>query len=271
MKKDKLYYYLLILFAFLFPVYLAYMDCGQFTGDFLFICTGKVSVLTIIYPLSISLWRWRFLNPTLKIFSLFCGCMLGANLIEQLFIWISIHHFDWIINFMNAYYIYDTSFLQISYILINFIILGIFYIKLLPHQYTLLLKQATVFLSFAATLNFFFIEGHNRIGIFNPMANAVFCIILSAVHLWYLFKTNINIPVKKNPYFWISFGVMFTNLIGLFVSMAGHQINAVDYNFYSVMMITQNGLSIIAQILFAIGFWQAPYSKYFILPSEKMR
>jgi len=259
---------LLLVAAIVLPIYFAFYNCSQSKNDFLFICLSKVVIATWVYPLIIAFFFRQYLTNTLKILIIFIVGILLVNMMEQLFIWVSVNHFYLIEDFVKKFNISDTSFLQIAYLLVSVPVLGILYTKLLPPRFTVLITAIWVSLAVAMVFNYLFIEGYQILGFFNRTADGLFCICLSAFHLWYLFKTTFNFPLSKNPYFWISFGILFNYLVALILIIAGDFIRDMDYELFIRLSIAKNGVDILTNIFFAIGFWQANYAAYLPLPSD---
>ncbi len=260
---------ILIIVAILIPICFFCLNCWSQTGDFLLICTIKTTIITTTYPLLTAFLFFTQLNKPLKIFLTFCSILLILNLVEQSIIWLAINRYETLAPYMNYWDVGTTDFFSILYYLTNFSLLAWFYYQLLTKKYANLMVGVAIFLVLATLVNYLFIEGYKRPGVFNPAVDVVFSSLLPAFYLWYMSRETINFPLQKNPYFWISFGLMFSNLIALFLYITADLIQKENYDLFVRLLIIRNILEIIAQIFFAIGFWHARFVKYIPLPSEE--
>lgn len=260
---------MLIIIAILIPFGFFCLNCWEQTGDFLLICTIKTTIITSIYPLLIAFLFFKLLNKPLKIFLIFCSIILILNLIEQSIIWLAINRFEMIAPYMEYWDVETTDFLSILYYLTNFSMLGWFYYQLLPKKYSNTVLGVAISLILATFINYLFIEGFKRPGIFNPAVDVIFTSGLPAFYLWHLSRRTTNFPLQKNPYFWISFGLMFSNLIALFLYLTADIIKGEDYNLFIKLLIARNIFEIVAQIFFAIAFWNVRFVRYIPLPSDQ--
>lgn len=260
---------MLIIIAILIPFGFFCLNCWEQTGDFLLICTIKTTIITSIYPLLIAFLFFKLLNKPLKIFLIFCVIILILNLIEQSIIWLAINRYETIAPYMTYWDISTTDFLSIFYYLTNFSLLGWFYHQLLPKKYANIVVGIAVSLALATLINYLFIEGYKRPGVFSPAVDVIFTSGLPAFYLWHLSRRTINFPLQKNPYFWISFGLMFSNLIALFLYLTADIIKGEDYKLFIKLLIARNIFEIVAQIFFAIAFWNVRFVRYIPLPSDQ--
>lgn len=242
------------------------MTRGQ--ADILLIKIGKINVIVMLLPIIVAIWQRKYLNKPLRIFLFYCITTFCINFLEQLIIWLAMNHPKIIMPYLQYWGIGNTNFLLILYHLKDFIFLGWFYGILLATKYGVWVKRIAGLLSVMALMNYLFIEGFRGFGIVNPAADAIFSFSLPAFYLWYLFKYMLHFPVHKNPYFWISFGLVITNLIGLFLYLAGDTMHETDYILFAKVSIARNIFDMVAQVIFAIGFWHAPYAKYIALPEK---
>jgi len=259
-----------IILGVVLPVVLAFSQCQTLVSDMFFICMGRVSIVAMFYPIVIALIYRKSLNKPLRVFLVYCVATVVANLIEQVFLWLAVHHFYLVEDFIEWANIGNTNFLMILYQIKNFALLGWFYSLLLPLKSGKWVKRTGFALTIAALISYFFIEGHNAFSVFNTV-DAVFGFLLPALYLSYFFRRQINFPVYKNPYFWISFGLVFANTIGLFVYLVGDTLQVNFYNIFVNLSIARNGFDVIAQILLSVGFWYAPLARYIALPVQQKK
>lgn len=231
---------------------------------------AKITVLLCFIPIVVAIYRRKFLNEALLVFFTYKALSLSVNLFEQFIVWYSGEYFKTIEPYMNYFDIHDTSFIGIFFYVLTFIFVGKFYRILLgTSKHGKTIQWISYVLLFIAVVNYFFIEGYRVYGKFNPAAAAIFAFGTAVYYLSHLFRSNLALPIRHNPYFWLSLGVIVPNLIGVFLFLVGDVVHKEDYNLFVVFSSFKNGFLVIGQILMAIGFWNAPYAKYITLPDEK--
>lgn len=200
----------------------------------------------------------------------FRATLVFFNLVEQAFIWMAYHHFDKIAGFVAHFGITNTNFLAITYQLSNFFWLGWFYALLMPGRYSQKVKVLAGFLFVITLINYLFIEGIQGFGIFNPAATALFTFGLAFFYLWYIYRSQLALPLNKNPYFWMSLGLILPYLVSLFLFVFGEPAQNENFTLFMTMTIMKDGFIIIAQILITIGFFRARYARFVPLPSTTL-
>ena len=235
----------------------------------LFISFARINTVILALPVIMAVLKWKSLDKTIKFFSLFVSLTLILNLIEHSIIYLTTKYYSFCKSYLDYWEIGDTSFFQIFYYLNIFILLTIFYNKLLPTRYSIWIKSASICFIIAIIINYLFIEGYKVFGTFNPFVSVAWAFIVPAIYLWYLFKNALHFPLNKNPYFWFSFGLIFASLMGLFLYLIGGFIHESNYVMFTKISITRTIFNMIAQIFLALGFWFAPYARFIPLPSQK--
>lgn len=230
---------------------------------------GRLNIASMILPIVIAIWMWKRLNKPLKVFLGYCVVTLLINLLEQMFIWSVDKYTDFWLPILRYWRIENTNFLQILYYLRDFTFLGWFYSILLPLHSEIWVKRIAISLFFATLINYLFIEGYRVYGIFNPAIDAIFSFVLPLFYLWFLYQSFFHIPLYKNPYFWLSFGLIFINLLGLFLYFAGNKMQQTDFVLFAKVVIIKNCLEIIGRIILSIGFWYAPYVQHLLPPGKR--
>jgi hypothetical protein len=233
----------------------------------LLIFYGRIALSTLIIPIIMGLWQGRVMNRPLRFFLFYLASGLTIALLEQLFIWSTTKYYPTLKPYLDYWKIEDTNFYQILYYLKNFALLGWFYSLLLPNSVSIWVKRVSIFLLFAALINYLFIEGYLVFGVFNPIADAVFCFVLPLIYLGFLYQKDSIVPLSKNPYFWISLGMVVPNLLNLIFQFIGNQLLETDFILFAKLTIGKNGITVIGHILLAIGFYYARYVK-FMSPSD---
>ena len=228
----------------------------------LYIFLGKIGLVIMLLPILVAFFRYKYLLLALRVFLWYLVFEVFFNVVEQVFIWLSIHHFEWIKPFVDLIKITDTSFFTITYQVNNFFFLGWFYYLILPKRVGIWIYRIAIALLLMVITNYLFIEGFRGFGVFNPNATSFFTFGVASFYLWYLYRDNLALPVNKNPYFWFSFGLIVPYLISAFFFMVIQDAFKEDFALFLVMSITKNFFLIIGQFLIALGFWYAPNARF---------
>ena len=237
----------------------------------LFILFGRLNIAIMTLPVIMALVRWKYLNRPLRVFSIFIFLVLLLNLVEQLIIYVTTKYYHTFFKpYLDYWEIIDTSFFQILYYLNYLVLLALFYTLIMPKVFQNKIKIVAITLVFGIIVNYLFIEGYKVYGFFNPLIAAVWGIVLPGLYLLYLFDNMLHFPLNKNPYFWISFGLIATGIIGLFLYLAGNAMQERYLIMFFRVSIARNIFDIFGQILISLGFWYAPYAKYIPLPNSSM-
>lgn len=229
---------------------------------------GKLTLATMILPIIVAFIKLKYLNKILKFFLYYCFATFSLNLLDILYIAAVNNYTDlfdkWLIITDG-----NVSFSMIIHQLKNFILLGWFYSRLL-NEYSIgkWIWKLSLVLCTVVTISYIMEKGWKNYGVFGPTVEAIFLFTVPLLYLWYLYKSNLAFPFTKNSYFWISFGLAVTNLIGLFLYFTGDIILKEDFCLFVRFSTVRNFIEMIAQILLAIGFYHAPYAKY-VTPSKE--
>jgi hypothetical protein len=230
---------------------------------------GEYGTVAICLPILFALFRWKYLNKVLKIFYWYCITKLIVSLLHQAFIWATGYFRDFAVEWLGKWHIENTNFMSILAYLTNFAFLGWYFYKVIPQEkIATSIRWLSIGLFVFAIIDYLFIEDFRSYGIFNPGASAIFCFILPLIHLWFLYREDSRVPLSKNPYFWIAMGLLIPNLVGCFLHFVGNGIYDADFTLYVKINVGKTCLSIIGQILLAIGFNYARYSQFLPLREE---
>lgn len=230
--------------------------------DQLYIFLGKVGLVIMVLPILAALLRYKFLTKALVVFMVYRIFAVLFNLLEQGFIWLATNRYDLIKSFVENFEIKDTSFLAILFQLNNFFFLGLFYALILSKSIGSIVRKGSYLFIIAVIINFIFIEGYHGFGKFNPNATTFFTIGIALLYLWYLYKASIVLPLKKNPYFWLSISLIFPYLISAIYFMVNDVSHEENYNLFITMSIVKNAFLMVGQIFMVIGFLYAQNAKY---------
>lgn len=227
-----------------------------------YILSGKIYIFCMLLPVLVGLIKWSSLNKTLKWFFGYCLATLLVNGIELLYLSAANRYQDF---FAPWFVITDNSlnFLLILYQLKNFLLLGWFFSSLLlKHGYGRFTWNLSIVLSLLAVAAYIFEQGWRNYGTIAPTLEACFLFVIPLFYLWHLSRTTLAIPFLKNSYFLISLGLALPNLIGLFLYFFAASIQAYDFCLFTRLGIAKNGFEILGQLLFALAFWRAHFTKY---------
>ena len=229
-----------------------------------FIYISRITFFSGIFILLLIVLRFRMnWNKPLKVFFYYYILTLVLNSLVQGIIWLTGIYVDFFSPILEYWEITNTFFFQILFQLKNFILLSIFYHLIFPikHYKKYILRIGQI-LSIIALVNYFFIVGYKKLGVFNPSANVIYSLLLPLIYLWYSQEYSLRIPLSKNPYFWFSIGLIIPNLIGAFIFFAGDYIHTDNFILYCQMYSLKNLFEILGQILIAIGFSRSYYTRF---------
>jgi hypothetical protein len=230
---------------------------------------AKIETAIMLVPITVAFYNRNYLNRPLKIFLWFCIAKFSVNFIHQSIIWIVTEYQDKWVPILNKWQITDTNFMGILAYLTNFGFLGWYFYQVIPHDKIAKgIRWLSMGLFIFAIIDYLFIEDFRAFGIFNPSASAIFCFILPLIHLWFLYREDSRVPLSKNPYFWISMGLLIPNLVGCFLHFVGNGIYDADFPLFTKITIGRSCLSMFGQILLAIGFNNARFAQFLPLRDE---
>lgn len=229
----------------------------------LFILYAKIVTATMLIPIVVALMNFRKLNRPLKLFLLYLAVDFLIALFMQTFIWATGTYKDYFKPLLDKWGIHDTNFISIINFLTTFILLGWYFssvFKSIRIQKTIKIISALLF-TIAIIENFF---GHDfrNYDSFNATTYAIFCMALPLFHLWFVYNTMTEVTIRKNPYFWIDIGLLIPNMMGLFLHLAGNKLYETDMILYFKLSIAKYYFVMLSQILLAISFYYARYTKY---------
>lgn len=231
---------------------------------------AKIETTIMLVPITAAVYNRKYLNKPLKIFLWFCIAKFAVSLLHQGFIWTVSNYKDICVPLLNKWQIKDTNFMGILAYLTNFAFLGWYFFKMIPHEKT---AQSIRWLSVAlfafAVINYLFIGDFRDYGVFNPTASAIFCFVLPLIHLWFLYREDLRVPLSKNPYFWLAFGLLLPNLVGCFLHFTGNAIYGEDFELFVKISTGKMTIEIIGQILLAIGFYHARFAQFLPLRDDE--
>ena len=224
---------------------------------------GRIATITMLIPVVVALFFKPLWNKALRVAFLYVLFSFLINALDHALIWAINNYTDFFRPALTYWKIDNTFFFTILYYLKDFILLGWFYSLIYPHpQQQKYIFRLAMLLAFMVTINYCFIEGYQVFGVFNPGADALFCVIIPLIYLWSSRQQSLRIPLKKNPYLWISLGILLPSMLSLFLYFSGNYIYESDFILYVKVYSIKNFFEIIGQQLIAIGFFHARYTRF---------
>ena len=215
----------------------------------------------MILPIIVALRFRKHLNKPLYIMLGYFIMTFLINILEQLFIWSSGQYYQQLKPFLDYFAITNTHFLSIFYYLKDFLLLGWFFSLVIPKAHTII-KSGSLLLALAVSINYFFIEGYQVFGVFNPNVNILYVLILPLWYLWASQKQTLRIPLQNNPYFWIAIGLFIPNLLALFLYFTGDYIYDTNFPLYAQLVSVKNTLEIIGFLMVCKGFSLSRFHRF---------
>ena len=227
------------------------------------ILMSNIATLVMLIPVIVAIINRQYLNKQLVILFWFCILRLLTSLSIQLVVELMIRYRSFFVPILKKFEITNMSFMAIITHLANFALLGWYFSLIIENKnIKRIIKMISIFLFMFAIINYLFIEGYKQPNVFNSTTSNVFCFILPLIHLWFVFREDSKVPIVKNPYFWISLGLVIPNLTGLITSMIGKKLAETDLALFLQVDIGYAVLQIMGYLLIAVGFYYARYTKY---------
>jgi hypothetical protein len=239
------------------------MDDLQKSLNLLLKIISQIAVVAAIVPIAIGIINFKSLNKPLKVIFWFCIIRMSIIIFIQILYW-GINYFKQTFKpILKALDITSMDFTSIFAQLNNFGLLGLYFSLVIPNKnVSIFIKRISVILFFGSILNYLFIEGYKNQSVYNSTSSNIFCFLLPCIHLWYIYREDIKVPLARNPYFWISFGLVIPNLLGLITSFIERKLNETDWTLFFKVEIIYSLVQIIGYLIVAIGFYYARYTKY---------
>jgi hypothetical protein len=225
--------------------------------------SGRVATILMLVPLMYSIIYLKNSDKALKIMQLFCFIRFIISILTQSIIWIIKTNKDVFIPILNFLDIHNMNFISILAHLSNFSILGWYFsVVIINKKTSQIIISISILLFVTSLLNYFFVQGYKDHNVFNSTSSNIFCFILPSIHLWFLYLIDSKVQLYKNPYFWVSFGLIIPNLFGLLTSIISKKLHDTDLVLYYQVDIVYILLQIIGYFFISKGFYYARYTKY---------
>jgi len=226
------------------------------------VLSGTVAIASMVIPIVFFILNRKEKQYVLFLFFIYCLATLSINTLELVYYKLIESYKDSFRPWLEITD-YQLVFFQILHQLKNFALLGWVYSKLIKGYTSSKWLKNLIILLCTISIVFYIVEkGWRNYGTVAPTIEAIFLFIIPFFYLWYLFRTDLALPLQKNPFFWISLGLVIPNLLGLFLYFVGGTIQETDYCLFTRYAITKNGFEIIGQIMFAVAFSKAQFAKY---------
>ena len=226
--------------------------------------SGQIIIVFQIIAIGVGVWKYKYLDKPLRVFLSYYIIGILLNIVTEIFIWAVNKYTAFFSPILKYWHIEDTNFLSILGYLANFGVMGYYFMLVLqPHPLSKYVKWLSIGLLMSTTINYCFIEGYNVLGVFNPVVDGLFSIIIPLFSMWVLFNhVDMKIPMYKNSYFWINLRFIVPNLIALFMFWAGDKLYQTDFSLYVKINLGRCVIFIIGHIMACISFYFARYTKF---------
>ncbi len=229
----------------------------------LFKIYSKIVIAIMIVPIIVALPFIKKFNHPLRLFRYYLTGFFLVALLSQIFIWATGAFIGFFKPILVKWAINNTNFISIIAYLVNFSLLGWYFSAVFRSQK---IQQSIKILSLSlilfAIVDNFFIHNWRDYNSNVATLSAVFCMVLPLFHLGFVYRTMTEIPIAKNPYFWIDLGLLVPNVLGLFLHFVGAKLFETDKPLYFQVSMAKYYFVTLSQFFFAYSFYLARYTKY---------
>ena len=229
----------------------------------LFVLFGKMVTISMILPLLAAFLKRKALNRSLKFFLWYCIVVFITTFMIEIFIWAATKYYESWKSFLIPWHLADTNFFSVFAYLYDFGLLGWYFVSVMPNKNIARFTKWVCTVALLMSLsNYFFIKGYYTYDSFSQTLISIFKFVIPLYSLWLIYNDEGKVPITKNPYFWICLGLLIPGMVGLFAEVVGEKLYGSDTILFYKLEIGSNVINIIGQILFAIGFYYAPYTEF---------
>ncbi|CAH0995654.1 hypothetical protein EMA8858_01779 [Emticicia aquatica] len=197
----------------------------------------------LILPISIAIFRFRFLTKELKVIWYFLLMSVFFEVLSRTLLYL---------KFQNT-----LSLLHL-YTVLEFINFGLFYHIVLGNFFSKkLIPNTIICFTLFAIINAFFIQ---KLDNFNTYASGIESILIIGLSLMCFYKMLIELDTRnptKQPVFWINSGLLFYFAGSLFIFILSNFIKS-DNHLLSLAWGMHAFLMVILHIFISIGLWLSP-------------
>ncbi len=224
--------------------------------------SGQYSLFFIVFTIIIGLKQRTYWNIQFKTIFFYLVFDFLIVISMQLMGWLTNHNGNYWQPFFESLNINNTNcFAILSYF--HILILGVYFSTAIPSKkakiYT---KYLSIFLFLIIAFDYFFFTGYNNYSSFSQTILAIYGLILPSIHLWYIYRDDSKVALNKNPYFWISLGLLLPNIMTLWLELFGSTLYDEDFILFCQVSIGNSVFYCISMMLIARGFYFARYAKY---------
>jgi hypothetical protein len=223
---------------------------------------SNVIVWLLFIPLIVAFIHRKQLTKSLKLIVCYLSLLIVCNLLTLLFIWVVNNYTNACLPYLEKFGIGDTNFLAINSRVVDCLFVGWIFSYAIKDPLGNYLKKISWGLIPIAILIYFFVDGYTTFGTVNAILNRTYLVVVPVIYFWYLFNSPPHLSLWKNSFFLFGLGLFVPNLVGLFMSFVGEKLNQTDYVSFVKISLFRNGLTIMAQFLFALAFYYAHFTKF---------
>jgi hypothetical protein len=230
----------------------------------LLLLAGKITTAIRLIPIVIFIVMWqRKINKPIKRMGLYLIAMICSNWFGDALYWSFNKYYNVFWKpILTSLEIGDTNFLNIIGRLIDYIFVGWIFSFAIKDPLGNNLKKISWSLIPIAILIYFFVDGFRTYGTVNAILNRTYLVVVPVIYFWYLFNSPPHLSLWRNSFFLFGLGLFVPNLVGLVMSFVGEKLNQTDYVSFVKLSLFRNGLTIMAQFLFALAFYYAHFTKF---------
>ena len=180
----------------------------------------------------------------------------------------SFPYFGQISPILKAFKIQDTSFVGSLSYLVRFIFLGLFFRDLMAEKFWKTFFQWAVWVLVVFELvQVFVFKSYQGYDSLSSTVKNVFIIGGVGLFLYKFYHSDTGkISLVKNPYFWISLGLILPAFAEFFLEFIFTKLYQTDLEGFYKYYLVRNASQIIGFLLLIMGIWQAKYLRF--LPKE---
>ncbi len=207
--------------------------------------------------------RKKYFNMPLTIFFYYLVAMLGTLLLMSLVTWASSTYQDYWAPILKRLGIDNTNFFAILGYCNTFILLGLYFSKVFPEvRFRAYILPLSWVLLAIASIDYFFVTGYNQYSSFSQTLVGFYILLMPMAHLWYLYRTSNKVPLNRNPYFWISMGLVLPSILSTWLELYGSKLYVANFILFCQVSFCSTFFYCAGQFLITVGFYYARYVQY---------
>lgn len=225
----------------------------------LLLLSFKLTTIVWGIVIIIALWNKKYWVKPLKIFFYY----VLVSLLLAILIHIVYAYYTYFASLLAYFKIANTNAFDIFFYLRNDILIAyFFYLLMTPRKIAKWILYAGLALAVYNIINCIVWKGYLSPGIFAPLSDDIFCFMMPAIYCWVLFQEDTVLPLRKNPYFWITMGLFMLSLTTFFYYLTENYLFQNDEILYEKLSVGRNFLMIIEQSMYVVAFYYAKNTKF---------